>query len=103
MNPKISDMAPIDIQAALRESGVTQVEIARRLDVTEMAVSLVVAGKRTSHRIREAIAEAAGLDIKEIWPLTYIIYGGPRKAGRPKRDGLINSSDNQFSQREIYG
>jgi lambda repressor-like predicted transcriptional regulator len=39
-----------------------------------------------SHRLRMAVAEAAGIDIQRIWPSTYIYGGGPRKRGRPRKE-----------------
>ena len=78
------DMEPVEIQVALARAGVTQAEIARKCDVSRMAVTQIVYGRAVSHTIRTAIAEAINQDIRFIWPSTYIIHGGPRKPGRPK-------------------
>lgn len=82
------DMSPMDIRIAMLRSGVTQMDIARELGVAKTAVYLVIEGRAVSNRIREKISERIGIDIRRIWPSTYM-FGGPRKAGRPS-----NSSAN---------
>ena len=78
------DMPPHEIRVALIRAGITQAEIARRCKVSVPMVCKVIDGVSVSHRVRTAIAEAAGIDIRRLWPSTYIVHGGPRKAGRPK-------------------
>jgi lambda repressor-like predicted transcriptional regulator len=75
-------MPPTEIKVAMMRAGVTQEGIARRLGVRRQTVHLVVNHRVVSHRIRKAIADAVGMDLKRIWPSTYL-YGGPRKPGRP--------------------
>lgn len=82
----IPDMDPADIQAEITKKGLTQAAIARALGVTPVSVSDCIHGWFTSRRIHEAIAEAIGKDIKEIWPSTYL-YRTPRK-GRPRVEWL---------------
>ena len=82
------DMSPMDIRIAMLRSGVTQMDIARELGVAKTAVYLVIEGKAVSHRIREKISERVKIDIRRIWPSTYM-FGGPRKVGRP-----FNASSN---------
>jgi len=82
MKPKLADMSPTDIRIAMMRAKVTQAKIARNLGVTQEAVWQIIEGKFVSHRIRTEIANQIGLDIKRIWPSTYM-FGGPRKAGRP--------------------
>lgn len=88
MKQKIMDMGRAEIQYALKRAGFSQADIARAQKKSFSAVCRVISGKSVSHDIRTAIAEATGIDIKRIWPSTYIIHGGPRKPGRPseKRD-----------------
>jgi transcriptional regulator with XRE-family HTH domain len=76
------DMPVVELKIAMLLAGVTQKEIAERVGVTRQAVSLVVNKQYVSHRIRVAIAESLGMDIKRIWPSSYL-HGGPRKPGRP--------------------
>jgi len=84
LNYNSMDLPPHEIRVALLRAGITQAEIARRCKVSISMVSKVIDGVSVSHKVRTAIAEAVGIDIRRIWPSTYIVYGGPRKAGRPK-------------------
>ncbi len=78
-----NDMSPTELKIAMMRAGVSQKAIAERLNVSGQAVHLVVYNRATSHRIRKAIAEALGMDLKRIWPSNYLYFDGPRKAGRP--------------------
>ena len=78
------DMNPTETRVALFRAGITQKEIARRCGVHYSLISRVIDGTSVSHKVRTAIAEATGIDIRRLWPSTYIMHGGPRKAGRPK-------------------
>jgi len=80
-NP-IQDMDPIELKIALMRAGVSLSRVAREVGVSRQTVYMVVNGRAVSHRIRQAIADAVGMDLKRIWPSTYL-YGGPRKPGRP--------------------
>jgi len=77
------DMDPTEIRVALLRAGIPQQAIANKFKVTPSAIARVIDGDSASHRIRQAIADAIHTDIRRIWPSTYIIYGGPRKPGRP--------------------
>jgi len=77
------DMSPIDIRIALLRKGVTQSNIADKLQVNKSTVSRVVSGHVVSDRVRKAIADSLGTDVRRIWPSTYM-FGSPRKKGRPK-------------------
>lgn len=79
-NPK--DMEPKDILVAMLRSGVRQTDIARDLGVRKQTVNMVLHGRVVSHRIRKAISEAIDIDLKRLWPSTYL-NGGPKKPGRP--------------------
>lgn len=81
---KQKDMDPKDIRIALLRQGKhMQAKIAKELGVRSSSVSNAVDGRMVSHRIRQAIAEKAMIDIKRIWPSVYLYGGGPRKRGRP--------------------
>ncbi|MEW6258885.1 MAG: helix-turn-helix domain-containing protein [Thermodesulfobacteriota bacterium] len=56
-----------DIQAELRRRGITQLDLARQLGVTDMAVSRVISGETVSARIRAAIAAAIGKPVDTLW------------------------------------
>ena len=88
MNPKISDMDPKEIRVALLRAGITQAGLARDLDIRPQIVNRVIDGIITSDRVRKHIAKAIDVDIKRIWPSTYLYGGGPRKAGRPRGSGI---------------
>jgi len=75
-------MDPIELKIALMRAGVSLSRVAREVGVSRQTVYMVVNGRAVSHRIRQAIADAVGMDLKRIWPSTYL-YGGPRKPGRP--------------------
>ena len=83
MKNKLSDMNPKEIRIALIRAGVSQAAIARELGVAPSAVCRIIDGILISDRVRRAIAAAIGIDIKRIWPSTYL-YSSPRKPGRPK-------------------
>lgn len=85
------DMSPNDIRIEMIRTGVTQASIARELGVTKEAIYLVIEGRAVSHRIREKIAERIKIDIRRIWPSTYLA-GGPRKAGRPFCHGATKAA-----------
>jgi lambda repressor-like predicted transcriptional regulator len=82
-----SDMPPIELRIAMMRAQIGQRGLARKLGVSQAAIWRVMQGRSTSHRIRTAIAESVGLDIARIWPSIYIYGGGPRKAGRPRKNG----------------
>lgn len=84
MKQNLMDMPPKEIRIALMRAEVTQATIARSLGVSITMVNHVIEGNSISHRVRRAIADATGIHISRIWPSTYIVYGGPRKPGRPK-------------------
>lgn len=77
------DMDPTDIRIELMRAGTSQAELARDLGVHHTTVFRVIEGTTVSHRIRAAIAEAIRMDVRRIWPSTYVLHGGPRRPGRP--------------------
>ena len=78
-------MEPIEIKIKMLRLGLKQTQIAKKVGVTRRAIGMTIDGHSASHRLRVAIAEAIGIDIKEIWPSVYTT-GGPRGKGRPKKD-----------------
>jgi len=81
--PKYHDLPSFELKIAMQRKGVLQKDLSEQLSVSRQAVNLVVNNQATSHRIRKAIADAIDLDLKRIWPSTYLINGGPKKPGRP--------------------
>jgi lambda repressor-like predicted transcriptional regulator len=64
-------MHPADIQAALRKRGVSQADIARRLNITKAGISFVIHGRSKSRRVAAAIARITGIPVGELWPGVY--------------------------------
>lgn len=75
-------MTGTEIKIELMRRGISQVSLARALGVTPTTVFNTIHNGLVSHRIRVAIAEAAGMDVADIWP-SY--YRQPRtsRLGRP--------------------
>ncbi|VBB05036.1 Hypothetical protein LUCI_0242 [Lucifera butyrica] len=61
-------MTPRQIKAAIILAGESQRRIARRLKVTDGAITQVIYGITTSGRIQREIARVIGKKAKEIWP-----------------------------------
>lgn len=83
---KARDMTPLEIRMALLKAyGGTgaQAAIARDLDISLSVVTRVIDGTAASDRVRKAIAEYSGKDVRAIWPSIYLYGNGPRKPGRP--------------------
>ena len=59
---------PVEVLTALRRARVTQAEIARRCGVAAPAVWQVINGRRPTARIQDAIAEATGLPVTQLFP-----------------------------------
>jgi lambda repressor-like predicted transcriptional regulator len=81
---KYADMTPTEIRIALLRRKVTQALIAMEQNVSKAAVYRTIQGTSKSHRLRLAIAEKAGIDVRKIWPSSYLSENGPPKKGRPK-------------------
>ena len=64
-------MTPAKIQYELKIRGITQKQIAKDLDKSEMAVSKEINGIRTSEAVRRAIAKAIDCDPKSVFPDYY--------------------------------
>lgn len=56
------------IKEMLTHRGVKQVQIAKMLGVSRASVNQVITGDRKSSRIRQAIAFAVNVQVKELWP-----------------------------------
>lgn len=79
---KTANMNPGEIKVMLTRNEVTQAAIARAVGVTPTLVCDCIHGFATSRRVQQAIAEAIGKDIKEVWPETYLYRDS--RPGRPK-------------------
>ena len=61
-----------DIMCAIHKAGTTPAQIAKDEDVDRSTVSLVIHGKRTSHKVAYAIAAATGIPTEKMWPGRYL-------------------------------
>jgi len=59
---------PAQIKALLLLHGISQTEIAEAIDCHIQHVSDVINGRRSTKRIRDAIAAAVERDTTELWP-----------------------------------
>ena len=64
----MNGLTPAEIKAALLLRGVTQARIARECGCDRSVVANVIAGRRHTRRVREAIAAALGVPPESIWP-----------------------------------
>jgi lambda repressor-like predicted transcriptional regulator len=72
MKRHFTDLPPIEIRVAMLRAEVTVTGLAREIGVSHVAVHLVIEGKSVSDRIRRHIANRIGIDVKRIWPSTYL-------------------------------
>lgn len=63
-------MHPEQIKAVIRMKGVTPAALAEELEVAKSTMSQVISGRSVSARIRERIAQVAGLPVEVLWPPT---------------------------------
>ena len=78
------DWTPKQIRLEMLRKDVSASGLSRQLEVTQSTLYKVIEGLSVSDRIRRAIAEAVGRDVREIWPSAYMSPGGPPRRGRPK-------------------
>jgi len=78
-------MTPLDIRNAIFKAGLNQAAIARAIGVHPTFVSRIIDGHCVSRRVHEAIAEAIGMDIRQIWPERYLERPQKTRRGRPAR------------------
>jgi len=75
------------IQAALKVRGVSQVEIARRCDVTHTGVYQVIQGRARSAKIEACISDLTGLTLVELWPQ----WHGKQASAKSAREQVLES------------
>jgi len=51
----------------LHKRGSSSAEVARNLGITRCVVSNVMAGRRTSRRVKEEVARILGMPVEKIW------------------------------------
>jgi len=56
------------INRLLKAAGVKQKDIAAKIGVTPQFVNSVVRGRRNTPKVAQAIAEAIGKSVSELWP-----------------------------------
>jgi len=60
-------MSPSKRKELLIKKQISQVEIAREINVTTPAISIVMSGRSRSYRIEKAISDRAGVPYEEMW------------------------------------
>lgn len=61
-------MTPNEIRAALILNEVKVIDIAKSLDLKHSNVSVVISGGKSTPRVRQAIADAIGRPVDEVFP-----------------------------------
>lgn len=69
---KPTGMTPKEINDALAQVGLNQAAVARAIKVTPGSVSRAVNNHDVQTRVMEAIAEAIGKDVKQVWPQHFL-------------------------------
>lgn len=77
---KPSGMTAEQINDALKSKGLNQAAIARAINKSPTAVSRAINDLSVARNVMEAIAEAIGKDIKQVWPQHFL--NGMPKRGR---------------------
>ena len=60
-------LSPNQIRARLLEQDITLTDIARKLHVSRITVSVVITRRGNSRRIQQYIADLLGKSFKEVW------------------------------------
>jgi transcriptional regulator with XRE-family HTH domain len=61
-------MTPVEIKILLLRAGITQTAIAQKIGVTVCFVNQIISGYRPTQYVRQAIADAVGKRVEELWP-----------------------------------
>jgi lambda repressor-like predicted transcriptional regulator len=61
-------MHPLDIQAAIKKTGINQKELAEKLSVSNALISRVIKGKAKSQRVQDYIAKRINKPVSDLWP-----------------------------------
>ena len=61
-------MKPNEIRAEMMRRQISVTSIAKRLGMKQPTISQVIYGVRSTATIRQAIADAIGKEVTEIWP-----------------------------------
>jgi lambda repressor-like predicted transcriptional regulator len=68
-----TQMNPLDIQVAIKKTGLNQRKLAIKLGVSECLVSKVIYGTAKSQRVQEYIAIRINKPVSDLWPEKTII------------------------------
>lgn len=61
-------MNPIEIKILMIRAGITQADIGRKLGLSRAFINQVVLGHRPTKQVKQAIAEAVGKPVEDLWP-----------------------------------
>lgn len=76
-------MTPVEIKVALMRKGISQVDLARSMQVHRNAIYLVVHKRLASKRLMEAVAQAIGEPMGYVFP--EYVNSERRHRGRPRK------------------
>jgi lambda repressor-like predicted transcriptional regulator len=62
-------MNPLEIKIELLKAGISIRQLARQEGVSHTAMSYTIHGVNKGRKLREAVAQAIGKSVEEIWPL----------------------------------
>ena len=62
-------MTPLEIKIELLKAGISIRQLARQEGVSHTAMSYTIHGVNKGRKLREAVAQAIGKSVEEIWPL----------------------------------
>jgi len=84
--PQTAPLDPYDIQAMLKRKGITQKELARQIGVSEMVVSKVIRFHLVSERVFQGVADAIGMDRRQVFAWYYSPDNKKRRVRRRKSE-----------------
>jgi lambda repressor-like predicted transcriptional regulator len=61
-------MTPLEIKIELLKAGISIRQLARQEGVSHTAMSYTIHGVNKGRKLREAVAQAIGKNVEEIWP-----------------------------------
>lgn len=59
------------IKALLAARGIKEIDIARRLNITRSAVSLIINGHKSSRRVQKTISDMLNIPYEQLWGKFY--------------------------------
>jgi lambda repressor-like predicted transcriptional regulator len=83
---KTTQLDPYDIQAMLKRKGITQKDLAKRIGVSEMTLSKAIHFDIVSERVFQGVADAIGMDRRQVFAWYYSPDNKKRRVRRRKSE-----------------